>query len=87
MERRETSIAERKHFERREALTCSWPCRSMLTSLSILTSLHLALGMAQPALAKDLKEAQAEKEARKKALRAAAGEIKTTGKDVAQVRG
>jgi hypothetical protein len=41
----------------------------------------------QPSIARarDLKEAQAEKEARRKALRDAAGEIKTTGVDVDQV--
>ena len=40
---------------------------------------------AQPAEAKDYEAMKAEKEARKKALREAAVEIKSTGKDVAQV--
>lgn len=57
---------------------------SGLVSLSSLLVLGPMCG-AQPAEAKDYEAMKAEKEARKKALREAAGEIKSTGKDVAQV--
>jgi len=45
----------------------------------------MVLGPMQAAHAKDYEAMKAEKEARRKALREAAGEIKSTGKDVAQV--
>ena len=44
-----------------------------------------ALSQLSGAYAKDYEAMKAEKEARKKALREAAGEIKSTGKDVEQV--
>lgn len=50
-----------------------------------LASVPLVFLLPAAAQAKDFKEAQAEKEARKKALREAAGEIKSTGVDVDQV--
>lgn len=48
----------------------------------VLSSSLMALMTSEEADAKDLKEAQAEKEARKKALREAAGNIARSGKDV-----
>jgi hypothetical protein len=55
--------------------------RQLVVNIVLSTSL-ITLMKSSEAEAKDLKEAQAEKEARKKALREAAGEIARSGKDV-----
>lgn len=54
--------------------------RLLLVSLGVASLMPM-----QAAHAKDFEAMKAEKEARKKALREAAGEIKSSGKDVAQV--
>ncbi|GAX82140.1 hypothetical protein CEUSTIGMA_g9568.t1 [Chlamydomonas eustigma] len=53
----------------------------MSTGISLVTLLLPA----SQSIAKDFKEAQAEKEARRKALKEATGEVKSTGVDVQQV--
>ena len=59
----------------------------MTTNLYLLTVVNLLGFTTSAAEAKDFEAMKAEKEARKKALREAAGEIKTSGKDVDQVGG
>ena len=56
-----------------------------MANLYLLTAGNLLVITAPPAKARDFEAMKAEKEARKKALREAAGEIKTSGKDVDQV--